>query len=909
MNIELFKAILAMDSYNRGYDRGIVELSDAIGTKIGNASISYTIEDVAEAKAQGFYAIAYKTLSDETVISYRGTDANFVNPWGDTGSDLLHGYATGGGDQNNQQAKLAIAFYEAVAGDGIDPSTANISLAGHSLGGGLAGYVGSLYGKSGTLFDNMAFENASSTAAFAASNPTLYAANQSVLGYGYSSALADANALKADIYGTATPWAINRTGLHTVYLKGEFLDSLLHNRISQTTLQVGYDLGNGVDLPLLDAFKLHSMATLVIRMFANNLTSQDWRDSAKYFIPALYDNTLATKAGANSITGTMKNDGDYAGILRTSIAYSAIDEGSHDINARPFGDTGIRAMFNDANEWGKVLKANPAPSLINDLAASVSNIFVQFAGKLAIDKVLQSASPTAVDGVLKLSGSGLNIDLGNKLWGTNPDIVGRTGLFNNIFAGRDSSGITVNPAMQELWGSSSKSIFEHVILAAANRGSTLSVTDAPSTGKADLFVGSLGVGGDSITGSSGKDLLLGYDGNDGLRGGAGKDILWGGKGNDTLSGGADVDRFIINNGDGWDTIGDRQQGDRIVFNGTTLQGTATYQGNYEYSLLGYKLWQHGYSLEITSPDGATTMEVKEFFTTSNGVYFDTTNNGITVPGIYKSTGTPKTYTGTEKDDFFNLVGGPNIVNALGGNDTIHGASTVDGGAGNDYIRGTGATDVLNGGIGDDVILTNGGLDVVHGGAGNDRIYSGGGGQKILGDAGFDIVDYASSQARVEVNLALTTLQEGWTYSYAYDDILSGIEGVSGTGWGDTLIGDSGNNLLIGRGGADTLTGGAGADVFQYKHPTSSGGDIGISTTNRDIITDFANGVDKIDLSDFAGTFAFRGTGAFTGTAHEVNYAKVAGNTFISLDIDGNKTLDAQIQLLGLHTMIPSDFVV
>ncbi len=903
INVELFKAILAMDSYNRGYDRGIVELSDAIETKIGNATISYTIEDVAEAKAQGFYAIAYK-YNGSTIISYRGTDANFVNPWGDTGSDLLRGYATGGGDPNNPQAKLAIAFYKAVAGDGIDPGKANISLTGHSLGGGLAGYVGSLYGKSGTLFDNMAFENASSTAAFAASNPTLYAANQSILGFGYSSALADANALKADIYGTAIPWAIKRTGLNTVYLKGEFMESVLHNRDAQTTLQVGYDLGNNVDLPLaIDAYKLHSMATLVIRMFANPLPTQDWRDAAKYFIPSLYDNNVGLKAGAGKVTGTMLTDKDYAGIMQTAIAYSAIDEGT-----RVFGDTGIRALFNDANEWGKVLKANPAPSLINDLAASVSNIFVQFAGKLAIDKVLQSASPTAVDGVLKLSGNALDIDFGNKLWGTISDISGRTELFNNIFAGRHSSGITVNSVMQELWGSSSKSIFEDVILATASRGSTVSFTETPSTGKANLFVGSLGA--DGITGSSGKDLMLGYDSNDSLTGNAGKDILLGGKGNDALRGGTDIDRFIINNGDDWDTIYDRQQGDRIVFNGTTLQGTATYKGNGEYSLLGFKLWQSGYYLEITSPDGKTSMGVKEFFTTSNGVWFDTTNIGITVPGILHSSGVAKTYTGTEKDDFLNIAGGPNIISGLGGNDKIYVyyySSTIDGGAGNDYISGSSNTDSLNGGLGDDVIVTNGGLDIVHGGSGNDRIYSGRGAQKIFGDAGFDIVDYSSSMSGVEVNLALTTWQEGGTYSYAYGDILSGIEGVMATNWADTIVGNSENNTLYGRHGADKLTGGAGEDVFKYSGPTSTGWDSGITAATRDLITDFVNGTDKIDLADFAGTFTFIGKSAFTA-ANQVNYAQVAGNTIIGLDTDGNGVPNIQIELVGLHTMTASDFL-
>jgi|CXWL01.1.fsa_nt_gi Ca2+-binding RTX toxin-like protein len=906
----LFKAILAMDSYNRGYGQGIDTLGGT-GSTIGNATFSKESEIGAgsEEVTAGFYATAYKLSSGETIISYRGTDKNFSFPfWPDVGSDMWNGYGTAIGDPASLQSKLALQFYHDVAGAGAT----NISLTGHSLGGGLAGYVGSLYGKSGTLFDNMAFEKASSLAAFAASNPTLYAANQSILGFGYSSALADANALKADIYGTATPWAINRTGLHTVYLKGEFLESVLHNRSSQATLQVGYDLGNNVDFPLaLDAFKLHSMDTLVIRIFANNLTSQGWRDSAKYFMPALYNNTLATKAGANSITGTTKADGDYAGILRTTIAYSAIDNGTNDIKARPFGDTGIRAMFNDANEWGKVLKANPAPSLINDLAASVSNILVQFAGKLAIDKVLQSASPTAVDGVLKLSGNALDINFGTKLWGTTTDISGRTELFNNIFAGRGSADIkNVDSTMQALWGSSSKNIFEDVILATSSSGSTVSFTDTPATGKANLFVGSLGA--DGITGSSGKDLLLGYGGNDGLSAGAGKDILWGGKGNDRLSGGADADRFVINNGDGWDTIGDRQHGDRIVFNGTTLEGTAAYKGNGEYSLLGYKLWQHGYNLEITSPDGTTSMEVAKFFTSSNGVHFDTTNNGITVPGIYQpSGGQVKTYTGTEQDDFLNIVGGPNIVYGLGGNDKIYVysySSTIDGGAGNDYISGSGNIDTLRGGLGDDVIGTGGGLDIVDGGAGNDRIISGGGAQKISGGSGFDIVDYSSSIGSVEVNLALTTLQEGGTYSYAYGDVLSGIEGVNGSNYADSIIGNSGNNTLTGRHGADKLTGGAGADVFKYNRITSSGSDSGATAASRDLITDFVPGTDKIDLTDIAGTFTFIGKSAFTA-ANQVNYTQVAGNTIIGLDTDGNGAPNMQIELVGLHALTASNFLL
>ncbi|MGE3977653.1 MAG: M10 family metallopeptidase C-terminal domain-containing protein, partial [Nitrospira sp.] len=678
---------------------------------------------------------------------------------------------------------------------------------------------------------------------------------------------------------------------------GEALQAIRGEQITTVTY---LDSNGGVR----DPRDLHSQSLLVNLMYAKGNNFTDWQKDGVDFINALFNNDVAIAAGAKLITGAKNKGGDFADIMRTTIAYSALDSNT------VFGDTGIRALFNDANEWGRVLKANPAPSLINDLAASVSNIFVQFAGKLAIDKVLQSASPTAVDGVLKLSGNGLDIEFGNKLWGTTSNIVGRTELFNNIFAGRYSAEIkNVDSSMQALWGTTSKSIFQDVILGTSSWSSTVSVTDAPSAGKADLFVGNLG--GDGITGSSGKDLILGYDGNDGLSGGAGKDILLGGKGNDRLSGGADTDRFIINNGDGWDTIYDRQQGDRIVFNGTTLQGTATYQGNGEYSLLGYKLWQHGFNLEITSPDGKTSMEVSQFFTSSNGVWFDTTNIGITVPGTYQPSGEAKTYYGTEKDDFLNIVGGPNIVNGLGGNDKIYVysySSTIDGGAGNDYISGSGVTDTLRGGLGDDVILTGGGLDVVLGGSGNDRIISGGGAQKIFGDGGIDTVEYSSSYG-VEVNLSLTTPQEGGTYSYAYGDILSGIENITGSSYADTLTGNALNNVLTGRHGADKLTGGAGADVFKYNNPTGSGTDSGTTAASRDVITDFVGGTDKIDLANLAGTFAFIGKSAFTGIINQVNYAQVAGNTFIGLDIDGNKTLDAQIELLGLHTMTANDFVL
>ncbi len=89
LDANLFKAILAMDAYNRGYNPGIVheEGSDATGVSIGKATISSRKGDAA-AQAAGFYGIAYDMTdvagfaAGEKVISYRGTDTDFF-----TGAD------------------------------------------------------------------------------------------------------------------------------------------------------------------------------------------------------------------------------------------------------------------------------------------------------------------------------------------------------------------------------------------------------------------------------------------------------------------------------------------------------------------------------------------------------------------------------------------------------------------------------------------------------------------------------------------------------------------------------------------------------------------------------------------------------------------------------------------------------
>ena len=163
---ELMNAILAMDSYNRGYNPGISGLGGE-GSAIGTATVkkdATQLLDAGVAEAAGFYAVAYQ-WNDDSIISYRGTD----NPglWADEiagGSDVWNGYGIGVGSPYAEQGRLAAEFYQAVTGtQSSDPLAESATLTGHSLGGGLAGLIGALYHEDAVLFDNMPFELAATS--------------------------------------------------------------------------------------------------------------------------------------------------------------------------------------------------------------------------------------------------------------------------------------------------------------------------------------------------------------------------------------------------------------------------------------------------------------------------------------------------------------------------------------------------------------------------------------------------------------------------------------------------------------------------------------------------------------------------------------------------------------------------
>ncbi|GAB5469822.1 MAG: hypothetical protein Kilf2KO_28520 [Rhodospirillales bacterium] len=536
INDKLMHAILAMDSYNRGYNAGIDGLSSTINTRIGNATIR-TNSTIALGgnvdQSSGFYAVAYD-YDGQSIISYRGTD----DPTGlVSGGDIVNGWVIGAGDVTDNQAEWAFAFYNEVAADRnggsrIDPRTADIELTGHSLGGGLAGLVGRVYDKDGHLFDNMPFE-----AAVEEVFETSSVASQS-----YNPAL------RTLVYQGETPWApdLFDEGMQAHAIEGEILHVL---RGGQITTENNYDLGNDVNLPgyLSASVARHDMAALAIRLFAEepDVSSSTWKVSAGHFWPVMFDDELAGSIGFdNENLGRLSNDGIYSSILRQAIAYSAIDEGT-----RVFGDTGIRALYDDANDLGRALNVSGAGSAIERHATDISQAFVHLAGQLALNEVLQS-DPQGVEalaGALSYSNvpknRTLTVELADETWerltGTtdhNAD-VSRDALMASLLS-TASNPADIQQAIRDLWGADTPTADAfHRVVFATREGWTNDLSLLPSTPDpaanapaATLFVGS--AGGELVTGTDSHDLLNGEDGDDTLRGGDGADILIGGRGFD-----------------------------------------------------------------------------------------------------------------------------------------------------------------------------------------------------------------------------------------------------------------------------------------------------------------------------------------------------------------------------------------
>ncbi len=412
-------------------------------------------------------------------------------------------------------------------------------------------------------------------------------------------------------------------------------------------------------------------------------------------------------------------------------------------------------------------------------------------------------------------------------------------------------------------------------------------------------------GGDTLFGGAGNDEIIGFDGTDHLYGGdqnddvyggadddlldggGGHDELYGGSGNDTIYGGAGSDTLIggdgddaLYSGDGIDDLDGGDGNDTLYADREDFQSDLSFSGDLDggdgHDLLSLRFVAEG-------PANASGFEIamvdfQDFEAVEGSDFNDTLQSRDTdVAGgagddLIISNGGGQNLQGGDGFDevtYRSSTTGVSVAldsgqlgwatNGRGGNadgDLISGIESVDGsnfvdvlyGDGyNNSLRGRQENDSLFGGEGADTLLGNQGDDLLEGGAGADTLDGGGGN---------DTATYRDSKAGVYVHLNSPTQGghglrgdaafdkliniENLIGSY-HDDHLRADDGdnrLEGSFGDDTLEGFAGDDTLIGAQGDDTLTGGKGADVFVFNADYHTG---------NDTITDFEEGVDRIEI--------------------------------------------------------------
>lgn len=279
---------------------------------------------------------------------------------------------------------------------------------------------------------------------------------------------------------------------------------------------------------------------------------------------------------------------------------------------------------------------------------------------------------------------------------------------------------------------------------------------------------------------------------------------------------------------------------------------------------------------------------------------------------------PSDLVGTSGNDKLVGTSGDDTISGLGGSDTL------DGGAGSDTLEGGTGRDILDGGTGGDKML---------GGTGDDTYYvdslldvpvelSWEGLDTVNSSVSFTLAQYFENLQLVGVADLTATGNNTYNslFGNAGDNILKGMGGndrLDGGDGNDRLEGGSGNDRLQGESGTDTQVGGTGADTFIWNDPSHAG--LGAS---RDVILDFVQGSDKIDLSGIdaqptaAGSqaFTFIGSNAFAGDAGQLRFqeyeASTGDYTLVQGDLNGDKIADFEIKLAGeLPDLRATDFLL
>ncbi len=311
--------------------------------------------------------------------------------------------------------------------------------------------------------------------------------------------------------------------------------------------------------------------------------------------------------------------------------------------------------------------------------------------------------------------------------------------------------------------------------------------------------------------------LYGHDGEDTLTGGVANDVLIGGRHDDTLRGGMGDDIYVIDYGDGRDTIVDG-----YGLADTLVLGPGIGQSNVAMSKDGDDLLiiiieneeQQDLVRDPTNFDDF--IRIKDWYALGMGrieklAFADGTAIDITfVSGEAFGDGDndgDQTDLG-DSDDWVTAGSGRDNIKGNKGNDHLFGGRGDDilkGGSGDDWLEGQSGDDELIGGLDSDTLVGGAGNDTLEGGEGTDALYGGDGDDIIKSDD--------------------------------YDAIVGTWTGVDATrGGSDLIVGGRGNDIIV-RGG------------YSYNYKNEDAGTVDDPRTGSWIVFNAGDGQDTIRMGN------------------------------------------------------------
>ncbi|MCB9975059.1 MAG: type I secretion C-terminal target domain-containing protein [Rhodospirillales bacterium] len=526
---------------------------------------------------------------------------------------------------------------------------------------------------------------------------------------------------------------------------------------------------------------------MVLRLLFDKIddgTTGEWLHAGEYFWPILYDHSFANSIGVEHISGKSTDYEKYADIMRTVLGYSAIEADGGLV----YGNTGARALYDDATDFGKALSTIGAATSLTTYATDISKAFIHYATHLALSHVGVLLESTAVDvrsGIVEYDPvelDTLTVNFQAPDWSPiftslKPTMaVTRDALVEHVLDNfydyvPNETGLRLDDYIKHNWllaplGSplaSPGEVFNRVIFAALDSGSneildttgeylgyglhktTLyvggagndTVSIAPLTGNPEIFdsVVFLGYDGNNVfVGGYDRDIAIGGNQVDQLFGDKGNDFIFGYDGNDALSGGEGNDIVIGGKGDDY-------------FYGS-INGNDVFHGGLDSDEL-YPFWNNGGPIDITMDidridDGTDTVN----YTGLSGAALDITILDTAESNFWVD----KYYSGTlfngvfDRDYLYSIEGiiyDGLTVNQSGGT-AVYGDENVNSmhynyyGTYNDAhsYYGLGANDTITAGFKNDVLVGGADEDILSGNRGNDvYVYNRGDGSDYINDAG------------------------------------------------------------------------------------------------------------------------------------------------------------------------------